>query len=84
MGKKSNHSRPAKTGQRTIKRRNHRHRYSPKPSTPKTKRRSWPLSDTPPTAREIQRGAETLLALLLMGARRNSTPWIGHEYWKAW
>lgn len=84
MSKSKERKRAEKAKKRTVERRNRRHRYSPKPSAPKPKRRPWPLPDTPPTAHETQRGAEALIALLLMGARssRRSMPWIGREYWK--
>lgn len=83
MGKQNKQqSRAAKTGKKNVQRRNQRNQYSPKPSKAKAKRRPWPLPDTPPTAREMQSGAEALMALLLMGARssRHSMPWLGREY----
>lgn len=76
MGKHNKQSRAAKTGKKNTERRNRRHQYSPKTSRPKQKPRR---ADGPPTAREMQRGVEALMALLLMGSDR-SLPWIGREY----
>lgn len=77
MGKHNKQkSRAAKAGKKNTERRNQRHQYSPKPPKAKQKRRR---SDGPPTQQEIQRGAEALMALLLMGSDR-SLPWIGREY----
>ncbi|HEX2614930.1 MAG TPA: hypothetical protein VHL10_05505 [Nitrososphaera sp.] len=79
MGKKNKQqNRAKKMGKKTVERRNQRHQYSPKPPQQKQKHRRH---DGPPTPHEIRRGADALMALLLMGADR-SLPWIGREYTK--